>query len=94
MSNEADKTAKTTSRHYHVGDSNYSTMPIQPWDIWEKTLMDPFRADILKRVMRTKSSDSPVSDMQKIKHICDKIIELYETTDYYENFYTNSKQAK
>jgi len=80
------KPANTHS--YNVGDSDYANQAIQPWEIWEKLLLDPFRADIVKRLLRNKSTDSPVLDMQKIKHICDKIIELYETTDYFDNFPT------
>lgn len=71
---------------YHVGDSNYSKKKIQPWDIWEEYLLDPFRADIIKRTLRTKGSEDPVQDMNKIIHICEKIKSLYKGGIYFELF--------
>lgn len=57
-------------RQYNVGDSNYSKHKIQPWDIWSDWNLNPWDADIVKRVLRDKSSDSRETDYIKIIHIC------------------------
>ena len=57
-------------RQYNVGESDYSKHKIQPWDIWEEYKLDPWDADIIKRVLRHKSTDSRESDYEKIIHIC------------------------
>lgn len=57
-------------RQYNVGDSNYSKHKIQPWDIWLDWGLNPWDADIVKRVLRNKSSDSRETDYIKIIHIC------------------------
>lgn len=61
---------------YNVGTSDYATKKIQPWDIWEEYGLDPWRADIVKRILRNKEGDDPVLDLEKIKHICDKLIQM------------------
>ena len=60
----------TEVRQYNVGDSNYSKHKIQPWDIWLDWNLNPWDADIVKRVLRDKSSDSRETDYIKIIHIC------------------------
>lgn len=60
----------TEVRQYNVGDSNYSKHKIQPWDIWSDWNLNPWDADIVKRVLRDKSSDSRETDYIKIIHIC------------------------
>lgn len=42
------------TKKYNVGTSNYSTMNIQPWDVWQDWNLNPWDADIVKRVARTK----------------------------------------
>jgi len=65
----------------HVGSSNYSDFSIQPWDIWEEYDLNPWAADIIKRVLRTKKIDgmteeeSRIEDYEKIIHICQYRIE-------------------
>ena len=61
-------------RDYNVGDSNYAEHKIQPWDIWEEYNLNPWDADIVKRVLRTKKSQSRKLDYEKIIHICQKRI--------------------
>jgi len=60
----------TEVRQYNVGDSNYSKHKIQPWDIWSDWNLNPWDADIVKRVLRDKPSDSRETDYIKIIHIC------------------------
>lgn len=63
---------------YNVGGSDYSTHKIQPWHIWEEYKLNPWDADIVKRVLRTKVGDSRKLDYEKIIHICKKRIEQIE----------------
>ena len=63
-------------RSYNIGTSNYSKHKIQPWDIWEDYNLNPWDADIIKRVLREKTyegksqSQSRIEDYQKIIHVC------------------------
>lgn len=66
-------------RSYNVGQSDYSKHKIQPWDIWQEYHLNPWDADIVKRVLRTKSSDSRILDYQKIIHICKERIRQLES---------------
>lgn len=63
-------------REYNVGDSDYAKHKIQPWDIWLEYNLDPWEADIIKRVLRTKKirgkskKASRIEDFEKIIHVC------------------------
>lgn len=61
---------KKAVRSYNVGDSNYAKNAIQPWDIWIEYKLNPWDADIIKRILRTKKTDSRKLDYEKIIHIC------------------------
>lgn len=72
-------------RNHHVGKSDYSTHKIQPWDIWMEYHLNPWDADIIKRVLRTKQEDNlteteaRILDYQKIIHVCqERIRQLQE----------------
>lgn len=71
-------------RSFNVGSSDYSKHKIQPWDIWEEYNLNPWEADIVKRVLRTKNEgglseiESRIMDFEKIIHISRKCIELLE----------------
>jgi len=65
-------------RDYNIGDSNYSQMKIPPWDIWKEHHLNPWDADIIKRVLRTKGSDPRELDYQKIIHICQERLSQIE----------------
>lgn len=62
-------------RSYNIGSSDYAKHKIQPWDIWIAYKLNPFLADMVKRLLRTKSENglSPLEarklDYKKIKHI-------------------------
>lgn len=55
---------------YNVGKSDYSKHAIQPWDIWKEYNLNPWDADIVKRVLRTKEGEDRKLDYEKIIHIC------------------------
>ena len=50
-------------RSYNVGASDYSNHLIQPWTIWLEYNLNPWDADIIKRVLRTKKGESRLSDL-------------------------------
>lgn len=57
-------------RDYNIGKSDYSKHAIQPWDIWKEYNLNPWDADIVKRVLRTKEGEDRKLDYEKIIHIC------------------------
>lgn len=66
---------------YNVGKSDYSKHAIQPWDIWKEYNLNPWDADIVKRVLRTKEGEPRAVDYEKIIHICKyRIAELSKET--------------
>ena len=64
------KDDKENIRSYNVGSSDYAKHNIQPWDIWREYGLNPWDADIVKRVLRTKETDGRRLDYEKIIHIC------------------------
>ena len=73
---------------YNVGKSNYAKHKIQPWDVWLDYNLDPFRADLIKRTLRTKEEEgmtlreTKIQDLEKMKHIIDKMLDLYKNDDF------------
>lgn len=71
-------------RSYNVGNSNYSKHKIQPWDIWREYNLNPWDADIVKRILREKEEpgmskeDARIMDYEKIIHICKERIRQIE----------------
>lgn len=66
---------------YNVGKSDYAEHAIQPWDIWKEYNLNPWDADIVKRVLRSKEGESRTLDYEKIIHICKyRISELSKET--------------
>ena len=65
-----DKEDKEDIRSYNVGASDYAQHKIQPWDIYLDYNLNPWDADIVKRVLRTKKTDTRKLDYEKIIHIC------------------------
>lgn len=66
--------SKPSIRTYNIGNSDYSKHIIQPWSIWIDYNLNPFDADIIKRILRTKKGDSRKMDYEKIIHICQERI--------------------
>lgn len=65
-------------RDYNVGKSDYSKHKIQPWDIWKEYNLNPWDADIVKRVLRTKEGEDRKLDYEKIIHVCRERIRQLE----------------
>lgn len=63
-------------RSYNIGTSDYSKHEIQPWSIWKEYHLNPWDADIVKRVLRKKvikgltPAQSRRVDYEKIIHVC------------------------
>lgn len=75
---------ETKVRESNVGTSNYADHIIQPWAIWIDYNLNPWDADIVKRILRTKKEagmsdkDSRLLDYNKIIHICKERIRQLE----------------
>ena len=73
---------------YNIGKSNYAKHKIQPWEIWTEYKLDPFRADLIKRTLRTKEEEgmslreTKIQDLEKMQHIIDKMLDLYKTNTF------------
>lgn len=61
-------------RSHNVGCSDYARHTIQPWAIWMDWELNAWDADIVKRVLRTKETESRISDYKKIIHDCQERI--------------------
>lgn len=73
--------ASENVQSYNVGKSDYSKHAIQPWDIWKEYNLNPWDADIVKRVLRSKEGEARTLDYEKIIHICKyRIAELSKET--------------
>lgn len=71
----------TSVRSYNRGASDYSKHLIQPWAIWQEYQLNPWDADIVKRILRTKQGDSRRLDYEKIIHICEERIRQIDMDD-------------
>ena len=61
-------------RSHNVGESDYSQHIIQPWSIWQDYQLNPWDADVVKRILRHKQGDPRRLDYEKIIHICEERI--------------------
>lgn len=61
-------------RNYNVGASDYSQHIIQPYSIWLDYSLNPWDADIIKRVLRKKEGQDRKEEYEKIIHICEERI--------------------
>ena len=72
-------------RAKNIGASNYSEHTIQPYSIWIDWDLNPWDADIIKRVLRTKQGDSRKMDYEKIIHVCQERIRQIDVQEKYKN---------
>ena len=68
-------------RSYNCGASDYSKHKFQSWDFWIKFRLNPWDADITKRILRLKKTDSRELDYNKIKHICLERIRQFQNNE-------------
>lgn len=57
-------------RSNNVGASDYSKHIIQPWSVWLDWNLNPWDADIIKRICRHKDGENDKIKYEKIIHIC------------------------
>lgn len=72
------KTTEESCQSYHIGKSDYSRHIIQPWNIWLEYNLNPWDADIVKRVLRIKEGEDRKLDYEKIIHVCQERIRQLE----------------
>ena len=72
------KSTEESCQSYHIGKSDYSRHIIQPWNIWLEFGLNPWDADIVKRVLRTKGGEDRKLDYEKIIHVCRERIRQLE----------------
>lgn len=72
-------------RECNVGASDYSSHVIQPWAIWQEYQLNPWDADIVKRVLRHKATDTRRMDYEKIIHICQERIRQIDVMEAQES---------
>lgn len=63
-------TENDETRSYNVGVSDYSEKVIQPWSVWQDWNLNPWDADIVKRIGRHKDGEDEFIKYEKIIHIC------------------------
>lgn len=78
---KVEKPEADNVRDYNVGASDYAKHKIQPWDIWLEYKLNPWDADIIKRVLRDKPTDGRKLDYEKIIHICKERIRQLENEE-------------
>lgn len=84
-------------RKDNVGKSDYSKHTIQPWAIWKDYNLNPWDADIIKRVLRSKEEsdmsmqESRIMDYEKIIHIAQERIRQIQAE--LSSFYSNKKPS-
>lgn len=62
--------ASENVQSYNVGKSDYAKHAIQLWDIWKEYNLNPWDADIVKHVLRSKEGEARTLDYEKIIHLC------------------------
>lgn len=81
------------TRGYNVGASDYAQHKIQPWDIWLEYRLNPWDADIVKRLLRKKPGERRL-DYEKIKHVCDECIRQIDAGIYEETPHAGLEREK
>lgn len=77
-------------RSYNVGESNYSKHKYQVWDIWRDFKLNPWEADIVKRLLRHKRGEE--NDLEKINHILNEM--MFQTNNEIKKLHELFKRIK
>lgn len=84
-------------RANNIGKSDYSKHTIQPWSIWIDYELNPWDADIVKRILRTKEEpgmsaiEARIMDYDKIEHICRERKRQLKNSENVTNPYTSDQ---
>ena len=68
-------------RSYNCGASDYSKHKFQSWSFWILFRLNPWDADLTKRVLRIKKTDGRLLDYRKMKHICLERIRQFQNNE-------------
>jgi len=69
-------------RDTHVGQSDYSSKLVQPWTIFlDNPELNYMECDVIKRIIRTNTRDTRLTDLTKCKHIIDELIRQIDTKE-------------
>ena len=68
-------------RSYNCGASDYSKHKFQSWSFWILFRLNPWDADLTKRVLRKKSTDPRILDYKKMKHIALERIRQFQNNE-------------
>ena len=68
-------------RSYNCGASDYSNHKFQSWSFWILFRLNPWDADLTKRVLRKKSTDPRILDYKKMKHIALERIRQFQNNE-------------
>jgi len=68
-------------RSYNIGSSDYSKHKFQSWSFWILFRLNPWDADIIKRVLRVKKTDGRLLDIKKIRHIALERIRQFQNNE-------------
>lgn len=88
-------------RSENTGESDYAQHVIQPWTVWLDYGLNPWDADIIKRVLRKKGTGDDevranrITDYEKIIHVCRERLRQMEEEDKmtrYENSYQKGRK--
>jgi len=73
MSEESEQTDALTRM---VGTSPYHDTTIQPWEVWASWELNPWEANIVKRIQRyRRDGGKGVEDLRKAAHELEYLIE-------------------
>ena len=69
----------TSEREHNIGTSDYATKLIQPWSIFlDNPQLNYMECVLIKRILRTKSTDSRKLDLEKCHHIISELLRQNE----------------
>ena len=68
-------------RSYNCGASDYSNHKFQSWSFWILFRLNPWDADLTKRVLRIKKTDGRLLDYRKMKHIALERIRQFQNNE-------------
>lgn len=68
-------------RSYNCGASDYSKHKFQSWSFWILFRLNPWDADLTKRVLRIKKTDGRLLDYKKMKHIALERIRQFQNNE-------------
>ena len=68
-------------RSYNCGASDYSKHKFQSWSFWILFRLNPWDADLTKRVLRIKKTDGRLLDYKKMKHIALERIRQFQNDE-------------